>query len=391
MSRSSHSSTHSSAHSQVDNVPAGPRFPLEFPCFGPSPDAVRAVASDLVRALEALRPDLRIGWVTDPSCGAGATAPFNPASPGRVVLSAPAWNADSWRAALADCDLAVTEGRPKPGFPGILVLPSLPNPADAGSVGSLSSLSGLTGLSGLPPGSLLACVAPQGESREPSGASALPIFPPHRLDGLARLILARAAEILAAVPLFGLVLGGGRSTRMRADKASLRYHGKPQTEHCLDLLAPHCAQRFVSCRADQADQPGFAGLPLLPDTFLDMGPLGGILSALKAHRHAAFLVVACDLPFLDNAGLDALARGRDPFKIATAFAGPQDGLPEPLCAIYEPRCYPRALQLLGQGISCPRKVILNSSSRMLTPTDPRFLHNANDPEAFRAASAALGK
>jgi molybdopterin-guanine dinucleotide biosynthesis protein A len=177
---------------------------------------------------------------------------------------------------------------------------------------------------------------------------------------------------------------------MRADKASLRYHGKPQTEHCLDLLAAHCAQSFVSCRADQADQPGFAGLPLLPDTFLDMGPLGGILSALKAHRHAAFLVVACDLPFLDAAGLAALTRGRDPFKIATAFAGPQDGLPEPLCAIYEPRCYPRALQLLGQGISCPRKVILNSSSRMLTATDTRFLHNANDPEAFQAANAALG-
>ncbi|MEO6095599.1 MAG: NTP transferase domain-containing protein, partial [Fibrobacteria bacterium] len=318
------------------------------------------------------------------------TASLNPV-PGRVALSAPAWSEDSWRAALADCDLAITVGRPKPGIPGIFVLPDGPNSVHIPHTNYLADLGSMfwPAAGSMPPGSLLACVATQEGFSETKDDSASPIFPSHRLDGLARLILARAAEILATVPLYGLVLGGGRSTRMRVDKASLRYHGKPQTEHCLDLLAPHCTQRFVSCRADQAEQPGFAGLPLLPDAFLDMGPLGGILSAFKAHRHAAFLVVACDLPFLDSAGLDALARGRDPFKIATAFAGPQDGLPEPLCAIYEPRCYPRALQLLGQGISCPRKIILNSSSRMLTAADPRFLHNANDPEAFQAASEAL--
>jgi molybdopterin-guanine dinucleotide biosynthesis protein A len=190
-------------------------------------------------------------------------------------------------------------------------------------------------------------------------------------------------------PLFGLVLVGGRSARMRADKAALVYHGKPQAEHCLDLLTAHCAQRFLSCRRDQADQPGFAGLPQIHDTFLDMGPLGGILSALRAHRQAAFLVVACDLPFLDAASLAALVAARDPARIATAFAGPQDGLPEPLCAIYEPGCYPRALELLGQGIQCPRKVILRSDSRIVPAPDLRSLINANDPDAYRDALNSL--
>ncbi|MDQ3000765.1 MAG: NTP transferase domain-containing protein, partial [Fibrobacterota bacterium] len=210
-----------------------------------------------------------------------------------------------------------------------------------------------------------------------------------RLSALAELMVERAKEVLLATPLYGMVLGGGRSSRMRTDKASLAYHGKPQTVHCLELLSAHCAQSFLSCRADQAGQPGFEGLPQIHDAFLDMGPLGGILSAFKAHRHAAFLVVACDLPFLDAYSLAALVAGRDPFKIATAFAGPQNGLPEPLCAIYEPRCYPRALQLMGQGISCPRKVILNSSSRILPAPDLRSLLNANDPEAYRNALKAL--
>ena len=186
-------------------------------------------------------------------------------------------------------------------------------------------------------------------------------------------------------PLYGLVLGGGRSARMRSDKASLVYHGRPQTEHCLALLGPHCERSFLSCRGDQAAQPGFAGQPQIHDTFLDMGPLGGILSALRAHRHAAFLVVACDLPYLDAPTLAALAAARDPSRIATAFAGSQDGLPEPLCAIYEPACYPRALQLLGEGVSCPRKVILKSSSLVLPAPDLRALLNANDPESYRDA------
>lgn len=338
----------------------GIRFPLEFPCFGPSPDAVRGVVADLALALEGLRPGLRIGWVTDPS---GREAPASPVSAGRAVLSAPDWNADGWRSALADCDLVLTEGRPKPGSPGILILPE-----------GAATAPGASG-----------AFHPESDS----AGSLLAVVTPHGLEGLAKRVLDRAESILAQVPLYGLVLGGGRSSRMRTDKASLKYHGKPQTEHCLDLLASHCAQSFVSCRADQADQPGFAGLPQIHDTFLDMGPLGGILSALKAHRSAAFLVIACDLPFLDAESLSALVAGRDPFKVATAFAGPQSGLPEPLCAVYEPRCFPRALQLLGQGLSCPRKVILNSSSRILTAPDPRALLNANDPETFREASEAI--
>lgn len=345
--------------------------PLEFPCYGPSPEAVRGIVAGLARTLEELRPGLRIGWVTDPS---GREVPASPVTAGRTILTAPAWNADGWRSALADCDLILTEGRPKPGSPGILILPEdQAIDSVAGASGAAAFRPG-TNTDGSPSDSLLAVVTPSSF---------------RNLEGLARLILERADAVLARVPLYGLVLGGGRSSRMRTDKASLKYHGKPQTEHCLDLLAAHCAQSFVSCRADQADQPGFAGLPQIHDTFLDMGPLGGILSALRAHRGSAFLVIACDLPFLDAESLAALTAGRDPFKVATAFAGPQGGLPEPLCAIYEPRCYPRALQLAGQWLSCPRKVILNSSSRILTAPDPRALLNANDPETYREAIQTL--
>jgi molybdenum cofactor guanylyltransferase len=192
-------------------------------------------------------------------------------------------------------------------------------------------------------------------------------------------------------PLLGLVLVGGRSSRMRVDKASLVYHGKSQAAHGLDLLQKHCQQAFLSCRQDQATQAGFIGFPQIHDTFLDMGPMSGILSALRAYPGAAFLVIACDLPLLDAACLQALVNSRDHSQIATAYAGPQNGLPEPLCAIYEPACYATLLQFLGQGITCPRKVLINSGSRLIEPPDLRALVNANDPEAYQEALNSIAK
>jgi molybdenum cofactor guanylyltransferase len=176
---------------------------------------------------------------------------------------------------------------------------------------------------------------------------------------------------------------------MHSDKAALVYHDKPQAEYSLDLLRPHCQQAFLSCRQDQANQGGFIGLPQIHDTFLDMGPMSGILSALRAYPGAAFLVIACDLPLLDAPSLAALVKARTPSLIATAFTGPQNGLPEPLCAIYEPGCYATLLEFLGRGITCPRKVLIHSKTSLHLPPDLNALVNANDPEAYQDALKML--
>ncbi|TLZ17840.1 MAG: hypothetical protein E6K26_09920 [Gammaproteobacteria bacterium] len=65
----------------------------------------------------------------------------------------------------------------------------------------------------------------------------------------------RSSSSSAAPPLFGLVLAGGRSTRMGRDKAALTYaDGTPQLERAMRLLAPHVARAFVSVRSDQASE-----------------------------------------------------------------------------------------------------------------------------------------
>jgi molybdopterin-guanine dinucleotide biosynthesis protein A len=193
---------------------------------------------------------------------------------------------------------------------------------------------------------------------------------------------------MADAALLGLVLGGGKSTRMGRDKASLAYHGKPQIVYAWELLQGLGIEAFVSCRADQADAENFRGLPQIHDRFLGFGPMGGILSALLSRRDAAFLVLACDLPHLDAETLSALIAARDPSKIATAYLG-HENLPEPLCAIYEPSAYSALLGFVGQGLHCPRKSLIRSDIRTVAPAHEHALANVNRPEEYEEAVKEL--
>lgn len=180
--------------------------------------------------------------------------------------------------------------------------------------------------------------------------------------------------------LNGLVLAGGKSRRMGRDKGKINYHGKPQREYAFDLLAACCEQTFLSCRPDQSADPDLFGMPLIFDSFLGLGPFGAIASAFRENPNSAWLVVACDLPLLDQEALNYLIQHRDTSKIATAFNSPNNEFPEPLITIWEPRSYPVLLSFLTQGYSCPRKVLINSDVALVDAPDTRVLTNVNSPE-----------
>ncbi len=172
---------------------------------------------------------------------------------------------------------------------------------------------------------------------------------------------------------------------MKTDKAALRYDGRFQTARAFELLKPRCVNVFLSNRADQADAPGHAGFPQLHDTVRDLGPMGGILSALDAHPDVAWLVLACDLPHLDEKTLDHLIERRNPDKMATAYISRHDGLPEPLCAIYEPHSRDALRPLVARGVTCPRKALIQSDVELLKPVNPLALENINTPEEYEEA------
>ncbi|HTY49550.1 MAG TPA: NTP transferase domain-containing protein [Steroidobacteraceae bacterium] len=190
-------------------------------------------------------------------------------------------------------------------------------------------------------------------------------------------------------PVYGLVLAGGHSSRMQRDKATLSYHGRSQLEWAVDLLRAQLARVCVSVRSDQLADPARARFDCIPDTLSNAGPIAGIVAAQFRHPEAAWLVVACDLPFLDAATLAFLLAHRDPRRQATAFRSSHDGLPEPLCALYEPASAPAIAAHVAGGQTCPRKFLRRADALLLDEPNPRALDNINTPDEHGAALSAL--
>lgn len=182
-----------------------------------------------------------------------------------------------------------------------------------------------------------------------------------------------------AKSLFGLVLAGGKSTRMGQDKSVLEYFGRPHQDVLYEMVDAICERTFLSVRKDQHD-PKFQGEFILDEDQF-RGPFNGLLSAHKRYPEVAWLVVACDLPFMDEGTLNQLVTSRKPALMATAMATHATGLPEPLVAIWEPRALEAALSYLPNAeSSCPRKFLLQHEIKLVRPVSDDILINANKPE-----------
>ena len=179
--------------------------------------------------------------------------------------------------------------------------------------------------------------------------------------------------------LNGLILTGGRSTRMGQDKSLLTYHHKPQREHLTDLLRPFCDTVYWSVNAEQATALPQTDQPIIVDAFDVKGPLNGILSAFQHDPKVAWLVVACDMPLLTHKSLTALVVGRNPEKPATAFYDSDERFPEPLLTIWEPSFAPILRAALVAGTQSPRQLLMLHDCQLLTAPDVQELLNINSP------------
>lgn len=197
----------------------------------------------------------------------------------------------------------------------------------------------------------------------------------YRIEDLAAIIRreCKAPEVK------GLVLAGGKSSRMGRDKTLFRYQGKPHREFLLESLESLGIASWLSCREDQLDSIP-PGIRTIADSFTGLGPYGAILSAFRSDPNAAWLVLAADLPLMDKEGIRELLNARNPGMVATAFRSPVFGFPEPLVSLWEPRAYFRLLYFLSLGYSCPRKVLINTPTEIIEASRPEILSNVNTPE-----------
>lgn len=189
--------------------------------------------------------------------------------------------------------------------------------------------------------------------------------------------------------LHGLVLAGGRSSRMGRDKAMLVHpDGRSLARRCCDLLREAgCESVVLSIRHDQEIPAGLDDLEIVRDPAgASHGPMAGIVSGMRLHPESDWLVLACDLPRLDLRTLSHLVSSKDTGETFLAYRSEFDGLPEPLCTLYTAASLPVLEQAVADDFRCPRKILIRNDCRLLEPVTLRALDNANTPEDWESAT-----
>jgi len=116
--------------------------------------------------------------------------------------------------------------------------------------------------------------------------------------------------LIAAQDITGLILAGGRGTRMGgADKGLQNFNGMPLALHTLTRLqmGAGVGQIMINANRNLAAYESF-GVPVWPDGLADYaGPLAGFLTGLERCDTPYLLTVPCDTPLLPLDLADRLA------------------------------------------------------------------------------------
>lgn len=95
----------------------------------------------------------------------------------------------------------------------------------------------------------------------------------------------------------GIVLAGGKSSRFGSDKALALYQGVPLVQRAVFLLRAAGLHPAVITRTGKF--ASFLDCPVIEDKLPNLGPLGGLYTAMTTFQHETFLALTCDMPLLN--------------------------------------------------------------------------------------------
>jgi molybdopterin-guanine dinucleotide biosynthesis protein A len=195
----------------------------------------------------------------------------------------------------------------------------------------------------------------------------------------------------------GIILAGGKSTRLGRDKASELLMGVPLLQHAVMAMRSVVGQIIV-VKARGQTLPAFAsGVPLrdVDDDYPETGALGGVYTGLSSMKTEDAVVVACDMPLLRAGLLSYLLAGTSVGADAVVPLS-ETGQPEPLCAVYTLDCLKPIQKRLEAGqlkvtsfLEDVRTIYVQPSEWRRMDPDGRSFLNVNREEDLEKARALL--
>lgn len=142
----------------------------------------------------------------------------------------------------------------------------------------------------------------------------------------------------------GVILAGGKSSRMGTDKGVLELNGKKIIEHIIYSIQPVVDEIIIISNTANYN---YLGLKVYSDIIKECGPLAGIHTALTHSSTERNLVVSCDIPFINSELLSYIVENAGGCEVAIPV---HKGNTEPLCAVYSKNCTDRFEELISKNV-----------------------------------------
>ena len=127
-----------------------------------------------------------------------------------------------------------------------------------------------------------------------------------------------------------VILAGGKSTRMKQDKALVELNGKTLLNHQIDNLSPIFKEIIISANTNYN-----CDYKIINDIEKDKGPIGGIYSILQNINTEKAFIIAVDMPYITEDIITKLIDNSNKFDITIPIINNRI---EPTCAIYSKEC-----------------------------------------------------
>jgi molybdopterin-guanine dinucleotide biosynthesis protein A len=142
----------------------------------------------------------------------------------------------------------------------------------------------------------------------------------------------------------GILLCGGKSSRMGSDKGMVNYKGRPLILYGFEVLKSSTSKIYLSSNTNRYQ---FLECEIVPDEIHGIGPVGGIYSCLKQSSTDLNLVLSCDTPRVTSSFLSFLIQSyENGFDVILPS---HNGNIEPLVALYHKNLLPHLEREINTG------------------------------------------